>query len=140
MSEINATEAAGNDEEREEVLKLVDQWAKAIVSNDAAWIGSFMADDWVIVSERGVAGKDHFLSFVESGDLTHEAMDIIGDARLQIYGYTAILTARTTNTAHFKGQRIDADEWTTDVFIRREGRWQCVLSHITPADKGWVPG
>lgn len=24
-------------------------------------------------------------------------------------------------------------EWTTDVFVRRDDRWLCVLSHITPA-------
>jgi hypothetical protein len=39
------------------------------------------------------------------------------------------------NTAEFGGQTFDADEWTTDVLVRRDGRWLCVLSHITPVDK-----
>jgi hypothetical protein len=43
------------------------------------------------------------------------------------------VTGRVTNTAHHRGQRFDADEWTTDVFVRRDGRWLCVLSHITAA-------
>src|SRR5688572_29801934 len=111
-----------NDEVREEILKNAAQWATAMVSNDPAWIGSFMADEWVIVSERGISGKQHFLSLVESGDLRHDAMDMVGDARVQIYGDTAVLTARVTNTAWYKGQRFEADEWTTDVFVRREGR------------------
>ncbi|MFJ7178635.1 hypothetical protein ACIQXA_20040 [Streptomyces massasporeus] len=38
-----------------------------------------------------------------------------------------------TNTAPYRGERHDADEWTTDVFVRRQGRRLCVLSHITPA-------
>jgi hypothetical protein len=38
-----------------------------------------------------------------------------------------------TNTTHYGGERFDADEWTTDVFVLRNGRWQCVLSQITPA-------
>jgi hypothetical protein len=44
-----------------------------------------------------------------------------------------VVTARVTNTAYYKGKRFDADEWTTDVYVLREGRWLCVLSHITAA-------
>ena len=55
----------------------------------------------------------------------------VGDARIRVYGETAIFTARQTNTAHYAGNRFDADEWVTDVFVRRDGRWLCVLSHIT---------
>jgi hypothetical protein len=57
-----------------------------------------------------------------------------GEPRVKVYGDTAVLTARVTNTAHFGGQQFDADEWTTDVLVRRDGKWLCVLSHITAAD------
>lgn len=59
-------------------------------------------------------------------------MDRVGEPRIRVYGDTAVLTARVTNTAFYRDQRFDADEWTTDVFVRRDGRWRCVLSHITP--------
>jgi ketosteroid isomerase-like protein len=116
-----------------QLLAITEDWAAAIVSNDAARIASFMADEWVIVSEWGVSSKEQFLSAVESGDLTHSAMDRVSEARIRTYGDTAVLTARITNTAHHQDQRFDADEWTTDVFVKREGRWLCVLSHITAA-------
>jgi len=122
-------------ETEEELLKLGSDWATAMVANDAEQIGSYMADEWVIVSERGISTKEGFLSFVRSGQLTHSMFEMVGEARIKEYGDTAILTARVTNTAHFAGQQFDADEWTTDVFVRREGRWLCVLSHITPALK-----
>ncbi len=63
-------------------------------------------------------------------------MGRVSQARVRVYGDTAVLTARVTNSAHHGGHRYDADEWTTDVFIRREGRWRCVLSHITAAAAG----
>lgn len=119
----------------QELLKLGEDWAAAMVANDADRIGSFMADDWVIVSERGIATKEDFLSFVRSGQLTHSMFEMSGDARIKEYGDTAVLSARIVNTAHFGGQQFDADEWTTDVFVKRDGRWLCVLSHITPAMK-----
>jgi ketosteroid isomerase-like protein len=114
-----------------ELVAVEDEWALAIVSNDAARIAGFMADDWVMVSESGLTTKEQFLSVVESGALTHSAMDRVGDARVRAYGDTVLLTARMTNTAHYEGRRFDADEWVTDVFVHRGDRWLCVLSQIT---------
>ena len=128
-----------NDTEQQ-LLQLGEDWAAAMVANDADRIGSFMADDWVIVSERGIAAKDEFLTFVRSGQLTHSMFEMIGEARIKEYGNTAVLTARVVNTAHFGGQQFDADEWTTDVFFKHDGKWRCVLSHITPALKDFKPG
>ena len=116
-----------------ELVAVGDAWADAIVSNDADRIAGFMADDWVIVSDTGISVREDFLAVVRSGDLTHAAMDRASDARVRVYGDTAVLTGRVTNTAHHLGRRFDADEWTTDVFVRRDGRWLCVLSHITTA-------
>jgi ketosteroid isomerase-like protein len=115
------------------LIALAKDWADAIVSNDATRIGSFMADEWVIVSESGVSAKEQFLSLIESGELTHSAMTSVSQPRIRVYGETAVFTGRVTNTAHYMGQRFDADEWTTDVFVNRNGRWLCVLSHITAA-------
>ncbi|MFH8344287.1 nuclear transport factor 2 family protein [Streptomyces sp. NPDC018045] len=122
-----------DDAVRAQLVSVSEDWAAAIVSNDAARIGRFTADEWVIVSTSGVASREDFLAIVESGELTHSAMNIVNQARVRVYGDTAVFTARVTNTAHYRGQRFDADEWTTDVFVRRDGRWLCVLSHITAA-------
>jgi uncharacterized protein (TIGR02246 family) len=120
-----------------ELVAVEDEWARAIVSNDAARIAGFTADDWVIVSASGVGTREQFMSLVGSGALTHSAMERISDARVRVYGDTAVLTARMTNTAHYQGERFDADEWVTDVFVNRDGRWLCVLSQVTPvADTG----
>lgn len=116
-----------------ELVAVAEDWAAAIVSNDAASIAAFMAVEWVIVSDSGVSPREQFLSLVESGELTHSAMQMVGDARVRVYGDTAVVTGRVTNTAHHLGRQFDADEWTTDVYVRRDGRWLCVLSHITAA-------
>lgn len=127
------TERAEATDASPQLLAFVDDWAAAIVANDAERIARFMADDWVIVSESGISGRAQFLDLVASGALTHSAMDRVSDARIETYGDTAVVTARVTNTAHFDGRRFDADEWTTDVLVRRNDRWLCVLSHITAA-------
>jgi len=115
----------------QEILDFAERWAKAIVSNDAEAIGAFMSDDWAIVGDNGATNKQDFLSWISSGDLTHETMEMVGEARIRIYGDTAVLTARVTNNGHYKNQPFSADEWTTDVFRRSEKGWSCMLSHIT---------
>ncbi|GAA1720298.1 hypothetical protein GCM10009809_15050 [Isoptericola hypogeus] len=127
-----ATTTGSRDPVHAELVAVDQEWTRAIVSNDAGQIGSFMADDWVIVSESGIATKEQFLTYVASGGLTHSAMDRVGEPRVRVYGDVAVLTTRATNTAHYEGRRFDADEWTTSMFVRRDGRWLCVLSHITP--------
>ncbi|HKP71249.1 MAG TPA: nuclear transport factor 2 family protein [Pyrinomonadaceae bacterium] len=122
----------------QDVMAVASEWAEAMVSNDAARIGSFMADDWVIVSERGTSTKDRFLSFVESGALTHSTFEFTGDSRIKIYGDTAVFTMRVVNTAHFGGQQFDQDEFASDVFVKSDGKWLCVLSHITSVDKEFL--
>ena len=124
--------------EEKELIAVVNDWAKAMVANDPTGIAAPMADDWIIVSDRGVSTKQRFMSFVDSGALTHSAFDTASEPRIKIYGDTAVLTIRVTNTAHFGGQQFDADEWTTDVFRRVNGKWLCVLSHITPVDKEFL--
>jgi ketosteroid isomerase-like protein len=124
--------------EEQELIAVLDAWAAAMVANDPAAIAGPMADDWVIVSDRGISTKERFMSFVESGELTHSAFETRGEPRIRIYGDTAVVSVRVVNTAHFGGQQFDADEWTSDVFRRIDGRWLCVLSHITPIDKQFL--
>ncbi|MCJ0897071.1 nuclear transport factor 2 family protein [Rhodococcus sp. ARC_M13] len=129
-----------SDQETAVLTATADERNVAMCSNDAERIGDFMADDWVIVSESGVSTKAEFLGFVASGDLTHSAMDRVGRARVRFFGDVALFTTRITNTAHYDGRQYDAEEWTTDVFARRDGRWRCVLSHITPAVEAKIEG
>jgi len=116
-----------------ELVAIAQAWAAAIVSNDAARIARFLADEWVIVSDSGIGTREQFLSLVASGDLTHAAMDLVSEPRVRVYGETAVVTCRITNTAHYAERRFEADEWTTDVFVKRQDRWRCVLSQITAA-------
>ncbi len=117
-----------------ELEAVSEAWERAMVSNDADAIGRFMADDWIIVSATGTVGKDAFLAIVASGDLTHETFK--GEIfSVREYGDTAVVTGRVRNSGNYKAQPFVSDEWTTDVFVKRNGQWRCVHSHITAVRK-----
>jgi len=119
--------------EQQAIYDTSEAWSCAVVANDADAIASFMDDQWIMVSERGVATKEHFLSFVRSGQLTHSAMDLAEVGRITVLGDIAVMAARVTNTAHFAGQTYEANEWTSDVFRLTASGWKCIVTHITPA-------
>ncbi|WP_067542635.1 nuclear transport factor 2 family protein [Nocardia crassostreae] len=127
MTETTARQAAAE----KEILAAHENWLAAIVANDAVRIAEFVTADWVMVSERGVAPGTQFLDLVAAGELTHSAMDRVGEPRIRVYGESAVLTARIVNTAHYQGNRFDADEWTTDLYLYRDGRWLCALTQLT---------
>lgn len=106
---------------------------EAMISNDPERIARCVTPDWVLVTpERGpIAGRE-ILSIIEAGVLTHTSMTK-ATAHVHLMGDVATVTARGQNTGTFRGTPIAADEWITDVYHRIDGRWRCVLTHLTPA-------
>jgi len=115
-----------------EFAALLEAWAAAIVANDPQAIDSFMAPEWIIIGQNGVTTREQFLGWVSSGDLTHDMMrfDV---QRVRHHGTAVIVTARGVNSGAWRGQRFEADEWVSDVFVPVDGSWRCVHSQWTPA-------
>ena len=50
----------------------------------------------------------------------------------RIYGDVAVVVAHGTNRGQWQGSPFEADEWVTEVFVRRDGGWRCAVSALTP--------
>jgi ketosteroid isomerase-like protein len=111
---------------------LLDEWAAAIVANDADRISTFAEPDWELVTpESGPVPLDRFLEVVRSGGLTHSEMsfEVLSVRR---HGHVAVVVAHGVNRGEWHSGPFRADEWATDYFIERDGRWRCALSSLTP--------
>ena len=116
---------------QEEVLRVEKEFSQAIVKNDAIAVARFLADGWIIINpDGGIIDRARFLGVIESGALTHEMMES-DDTRVLVYGNTAIVTALTTTKGKYSGQAFTTQERATDVFVKQNGRWLCVLSQLT---------
>jgi ketosteroid isomerase-like protein len=115
----------------EELLRLENAFAEAIVKNDLEGIGRFVTDDWIIIDPNGeIVDRVRFFEVIKSGTLTHDMMES-EDFRVRVYGDSAVVTGVTRTKGKFMGQEFSTQERATDVFVRRDRRWQCVLTHLT---------
>jgi ketosteroid isomerase-like protein len=118
-------------EAEEELLTLEKAFADAIVRNDLEGIGRLVTDDWIIVDPNGeIVDRARFFEVIKSGVLTHDIMES-EDFRVRVYGDSAVVTGLTRTKGKFMGQEFSTQERATDVFVKRDGRWQCVLTHLT---------
>jgi ketosteroid isomerase-like protein len=118
-------------EVEEELLKVEKGFTEAIIKNDPEAIGRVVADDWIIIDpDGGIVERTRFFEVIKSGALTHDVMES-EDLRVRVYGDSAVVTAVTHTKGKFMGQEFNTQERATDVFVKREGRWQCVLTHLT---------
>jgi ketosteroid isomerase-like protein len=120
-----------DDSAREELIVVTNEWDRAMVENDAEAIGRYMADDWTIIGPDGSIGdKPTFLGLVKSGALSHDVMES-DDLSIRIYGDTAVVTARGVSGGKYQGQPFYEIERSTCVFVRQDGQWRCVLTHLS---------
>ncbi len=119
----------------EELLKLENAFAEAIIKNDVESVGRVVTDDWIIIDPNGeIVDRARFFEVIKSGALTHETMES-QDLRVRVYGDSAVVTAVTRTKGKFMGEAFSTQERATDVFVKRDGRWQCVLTHLTRLPK-----
>jgi ketosteroid isomerase-like protein len=125
--------------ERNELIDVSNAWDRAMVENDAEAIGRYMSEDWRIVgSDGGVIDKATFLGWVSSGALSHDVMEST-DFHIRVYGETAVVTSRGVSGGKYQGRAFREVEKVTCVFVRQQGHWSCVHTHLSrlaaPADR-----
>jgi ketosteroid isomerase-like protein len=114
-----------------ELLQLEKDFQNAIVKNDSTAIGQFLADDWIVVDSQGqIIDKAKFLAIIKSGTLTHDQMNL-EMPRIRLYENTAVITGRASSSGKYLGTQFKTLEQSTDVFTKIDGRWRCVLTHLT---------
>lgn len=112
----------------DEVRAVAATFDKVLIGNDAKLVGSFLTDDWVYVGPDGMVPKSDLVGWIASGRLAHHTMTVVGQERLVQVGDTFVFTARKASSGTWEGTPYTTEEWITDIYIRRNGNWQCAFS------------
>lgn len=119
----------GNDEQA--VRQLLNELYAALGHNDDAVLDRIYADDYTLVNESGdLTTKAPRLAAIKSGELKFESVSF-EDAKIRLYGNTAVATYRTMSKAQFKGQDIGGQFRVTVTLVKIKGRWQVVAAQVT---------
>jgi ketosteroid isomerase-like protein len=127
-----AGQSKPNDRDRaveQDVRNLVRAWDEADVKSDTTTLSRLLADEFTFV---GGPNKAQYLDSFKTRDLQVESA-VSTDVQVQVYGDAAVLTAVDTITGKNKGQSFVTKWLYLDVWVKRDGRWQCVKTYSAPA-------
>jgi ketosteroid isomerase-like protein len=121
---------SGNAEQ--ELSQLTDRYVVALKGKDTAALERIWADDLIFTNPRGVVKtKAQRLADIQSGATRFDSLEW-SDRQVRVYGDTAVITDLTTLKGHAGGQDVSGQYRTTQVLVRRGGRWQIVSLQMTP--------
>ncbi|HEX5014679.1 MAG TPA: nuclear transport factor 2 family protein [Candidatus Limnocylindrales bacterium] len=105
---------------------------KALVDHDMELARALHADDYELVTPGGVTyDKATYLGEIESGELTYHVFEPASEIAVRINGDAAAVRYRARIVIDFEGGSDDTIAWHTDLYERRDGRWQATWSQAT---------
>jgi ketosteroid isomerase-like protein len=113
-------------------LKKVDATLnQAAMKRDMDTFNRHLADEYRLTEPDGaVTDRKANVEAVRSGALKLESMKD-SDVKAAVYGDTGVLTGHTEMKGTYQGQDISGPYRWTRVYVRRDGRWQCVAEQLT---------
>jgi Domain of unknown function (DUF4440) len=114
-----------------EITKFEARFSSALARNAVDELGRYLSADWKIISGDGsIIDRTRFLGVIASGDLKHTKMSS-ENLTILLYGNTALVTSHAQSAGSYKGSDFETNEIGTDVIVKTEGHWVCVLTQLT---------
>jgi ketosteroid isomerase-like protein len=112
----------------QQLKQMEDDWQKATRTKDATLLKRIIAEDWIATNELGkILNREEYLSQTAANPDVIQSNENT-DMQVRVYGNTAVVTGGLTERGTRSGTAYtDTYRWT-DVFVRRGGRWQAVVS------------
>jgi ketosteroid isomerase-like protein len=110
---------------------LEHDWADALVKRDQAVLDRIEAPDWMLTDPSGtLQTKAQADTTLKSGDHTFESFKI-DELKVRVYGDTAVVHGLETEKSNHKGKDTSGQYRFTNVFVKRDGRWQAIATHVS---------
>jgi ketosteroid isomerase-like protein len=122
---------------KQTLIDLQREWMDAWRRDDRARLEEILAPEFTLTSARTdrLVDRTEWLRLLET---TRSESFEYSDFLVQVFGDAAVVKSRLTQVATVGGQPWNATFMVTDVWIRRDGRWQVVARHSsTPPAKSF---
>ena len=129
-SDAPATGATADGAEEKELYQLERDWAAANMKKDTAIIDKFLAKDFVSNFDGRTFNKAQLLAQIKSNPAKIESTEN-SDMIAMVFGDTAIVRGVYTEKSTTNGKDSSVKGRYTEVYAKRDGRWQCVTQYTT---------
>ena len=120
----------GKTADEQALINIKHDWATALQKGDEAAIDRITMPDWVFTNPEGVLiPKAESIAAIKAGTIRFTSWKI-DDIAVQRHGDTAVVLALQTQQVTLRGSEITGQFRSTDTFVKRDGRWQCVASQV----------
>jgi len=112
-----------------ELVELSHELVRSVQEHDQARLAELLADEFTLL---GAAGELDRAGLLEAAGGTYEIDSFSYDEiDSEVYGNTAVLVSRYRQAGRFAGADVSRDLRVTDIWVRRDGRWQIVRRHAS---------
>ena len=123
--------AQSADSTRDVLIELERGWNDAVYRQDADFVAGLLADEFVATYDDGSRGdKAREVALVAA--FNQQVISAVQDEfQVAVYDDTAVVWFTLHLVGMRQGQEAELTLRYTDVWVRRDGRWQCVSTHST---------
>jgi ketosteroid isomerase-like protein len=120
----------------EEFTKIEEGWNEAWMKKDVKALDLLYATEYIHTDENGkLINKKQDIDDVASGSFKFLSPSVLSDIKVNLYGNMAVVNGINSMKATYNGKDISGKYRFTDVFVKRDGRWQCVSSQASVIPK-----
>ena len=116
-----------------DIQELERRFARAILSQDVKALEGLLSLEYRLVGVRSTGTSDmpRLAWFAALSRMTFRSLDL-ATTSVEVHGDMALATVEGSWALDFDGRAIDERLYVTDVWIKRDGRWQIVRRHSSP--------
>jgi ketosteroid isomerase-like protein len=117
--------------DQETLIQLERDWDEAFLRKDIKFIASILAEEFIATYGDGSRG-DKAKELQLTADFDQQVFgSSVGEFTVKVYGDTAVVWLTKRMLGPKDGKPIEVAYRYIDVFVIRDGRWQCVASQST---------
>jgi hypothetical protein len=117
------------------LIELEQNWISALQRNDVKFVDNILAEEFIATYGDGTRGdRKHELQLVADFNSQVDKW-MVGEFTVKVYRETAVVWFTQRMIGPVQGKPTEITTRYMDVFVMRDGRWQCVGSQSTRVAK-----
>jgi ketosteroid isomerase-like protein len=118
--------------DQKEVMAVERALKTAVVNRDEPVLRQIYADEYLAIDSEGLVWTKEEDIAIDLNGVSRLTNYEFKDMNVRVFASVAVVTGRNLLIGTMNGVPATAEYRFTDVFVRRDGRWQCVTTQVTP--------